>query len=417
MTKPTEAPAGDLPVPDLPIRKVVLAYSGGLDTSVMLHWLKETYGCEVVCYTADLGQEEELDGLEDKAISSGATSAIIEDLTEEFARDFIYPAVQANAVYEGTYLMGTSLARPLIGRRLAEIANDVGADAVAHGATGKGNDQIRFELASYSVNPHIRVLAPWRYWEFKGRTDLIDYARAHGIPVTSTVEKPFSIDRNLMHVSFEGGVLEDPWSEAPDDTYLLTSPLESTPDEMEIVEIDFERGNAVAVNGDAMGPADLVRRLNKIGGRHGVGRVDMVENRYVGIKSRGVYETPGVTLLHAAHRAIESLSMDREVMLMRDSLMPRYATAMYRGYWYSPECELLRKLVTETQEHVTGTARLQLYKGNARVIGRKSPNSLYSYSFATFEKDTVYDQKDAEGFIRLNALRLRLRSLKEGGLD
>ncbi|MFO0748036.1 MAG: argininosuccinate synthase [Myxococcota bacterium] len=398
-------------------KKIVLAYSGGLDTSVMLHWLKKTFDCEVVCYTADVGQAEELDGLDAKARSTGATKAIIEDLTDRFVSEFVFPAVQANAVYEGTYLMGTSLARPLIGRRLAEIAAQEGADAVAHGATGKGNDQIRFELASYSVNPHIRVIAPWRFWEFKGRTDLIAYAKENDIPVLSTVEKPFSIDRNIMHVSFEGGILEDPWSEPPADTYLLTRPLDQTPNEPEDVYIDFARGIPVAVNGETLGPKELVTKLNQIGGKHGVGRVDMVENRYVGIKSRGVYETPGVTLLHAAHRAVESLALDREVMLMRDELMPKYATAIYRGYWYSPECELMRKIITETQVHVTGTAKLRLFKGGARVIGRKSPNSLYSYSFATFEKDTVYDQFDAEGFIRINALRLRLRSLKESGLE
>ena len=401
---------------NLKLNKVVLAYSGGLDTSIMLHWLKTTYDCEVVCYTADVGQEEELDGLEDKAKASGASSAVVEDLTEEFARDFIVPAVKANAVYEGTYLMGTSLARPLIGRRMAEIAMEVGADAVAHGATGKGNDQIRFELASYSVNPHIRVVAPWRYWEFEGRSDLIAYAKTHDIPITSTLEKPYSIDRNLMHVSFEGGVLEDPWHEPPPETHLLTTPIEQTPNESEEVTITFEKGGPVAVNGQGGTPAELVRMLNVLGGRHGIGRVDLVENRYVGIKSRGIYETPGVTLLHTAHRAVESLTLDREVMLFRDSLIPNYAAQIYRGFWYSPECALMRKLIDETQVPVNGTAKLRLYKGNATLIGRKSPNSLYSFSFATFEKDTVYDQQDAEGFIRINALRLRLRSLKEGGL-
>lgn len=402
---------------DLKLNKVVLAYSGGLDTSMMLHWLKATYNCEVVCYTADVGQEEELDGLEEKAIASGATAAVVEDLTDEFATDFIVPSVMANAVYEGVYLMGTSLARPLIGRRLAEVADEHGADAIVHGATGKGNDQIRFELASYSVNPHIRVVAPWRFWEFGGRSDLIAYSRKHNIPITSTLEKPYSIDRNLMHVSFEGGVLEDPWSEPPPETHLLTSPIADTPNEPEDITISFERGVPVAVNGEPGNPADLVRRLNTLGGRHGVGRVDLVENRYVGIKSRGVYETPGVTLLHVAHRAVESLTLDREVMLFRDGLVPRYATQIYRGYWYSPECELMRKLIAETQEPVTGTARLRLFKGNATLVGRKSPNSLYSFSFATFEKDTVYDQQDAEGFIRINALRLRLRALKEAGLS
>jgi len=403
--------------PKQKLNRVVLAYSGGLDTSAMLLWLKETYDCEVVCYTADVGQEEELDGLEDKAKATGAVSAIVEDITDEFAEDFVLPAVAANAVYEGSYLMGTSLARPLIGRRLAEVARDVGADAVVHGATGKGNDQIRFELASYSVNPHIKVIAPWRYWEFEGRSDLIAYCNQKGIPTTSSAEKPFSIDRNLMHVSFEGGVLEDPWAAPPADTYLLTTPLSETPDEAEEVVISFESGRPVAVNGETLGPAELIRTLNKLGGRHGIGRVDLVENRYVGIKSRGVYETPGVSLLHTAHRAVESLSMDREVMLMRDNLIPQYAAMIYRGYWYSPECELMRKIVNETQTPVTGEARLQLYKGNATLMGRRSPNSLYSYSFATFEKDTVYDQREAEGFIRINALRLRLRALKEAGLE
>jgi argininosuccinate synthase len=398
-------------------KRVVLAYSGGLDTSVMLTWLKETYDCEVVCYTADVGQEEELDGLEEKALSGGASVAVVEDLTEEFARDFVFPSVQANCIYEGSYLMGTALARPLIGRRLAEIAMKYDADAVVHGATGKGNDQIRFELACYSVNPHIRVLVPWRFWEFSGRSDLIAYCHDRGIPVTSTLEKPFSIDRNLMHVSFEGGILEDPWNEPPKDTFLLTTPVTEAPDEPEEITIDFEKGIPVAVDGENLGPAALVRKLNTVAGRHGIGRVDLVENRYVGIKSRGVYETPGVSVLHVAHRGIESLAMDREVMLLRDSLLPKYSSLIYRGYWYSPECSLLRKIVAETQLQVTGTAKLRLYKGNATLIGRKSPNSLYSYSFATFEKDTVYDQQDAEGFIRINALRLRLRSLKEGGLD
>ena len=399
------------------LKKVVLAYSGGLDTSIMLHWLKETYECEVVCYTADVGQEEELDGLEDKAKSTGASSAIIEDLTDEFARDFIIPAVKANAVYEGSYLMGTSLARPLIGRRMAEVAMEVGADAVAHGATGKGNDQIRFELASYSVNPHIRVVAPWRYWSFRGRSELMAYCRERGIAVTSTIEKPYSMDRNLMHVSFEGGVLEDPWNAPPPETYLLTVPATEAPDRPEEVTIDFVQGIPVAVDGQEMGPRDLLTALNRIGGRHGVGRVDLVENRYVGIKSRGVYETPGATILHVAHRGVESLALDREVMLLRDELMPKYAAMIYRGYWYSPEGELMRKIIEHTQQAVTGTARVHLYKGKATLTGRKSPHSLYSFSFATFEKDTVYDQQDAEGFIRINALRLRLRALKNAGLE
>jgi argininosuccinate synthase len=390
------------------INKVVLAYSGGLDTSVMLHWIKETYDCEVVCFCADVGQDEELDGLEEKALATGASKIYIDDLTEEFASDFVFPAVQANAVYEGTYLMGTSLARPLISKRHIEIAKLEGADAVAHGATGKGNDQIRFELGYYALKPDIKVIAPWREWPFRSRTDLIEYAAANKIPITVSAKKPYSMDRNLMHISYEGGILEDPWAEPPEDIFLLTQSPEKAPDQAQYVEVDFENGIPTRVDGEGLSPATLVRHLNKIAGTHGVGRVDIVENRFVGMKSRGVYETPGVTILHHAHRALESLTMDREVMHLRDSLNTRLSDMMYNGFWFSPEMELMKAMINESQKNVTGTVRLKLYKGNCTVVGRKSPFSLYSEEHATFEEDDVYDQRDAEGFIKLNALRLRL---------
>ena len=393
------------------IEKVVLAYSGGLDTSVILRWLKETYGCEVVCYAADIGQAEELSGLEEKARATGASKLYVEDLTEEFVRDFVFPAVQANALYEGVYLMGTSLARPLIAKRHIEIARQEGAQAVAHGATGKGNDQVRFELTYYALEPQIKVIAPWREWEFKSRSDLIAYAEQHQIPITASKEKPYSMDRNLMHISYEGGILEDPWAEPPAGIFILTKSPEEAPDKPVYVEVEFEAGVPVAVDGEALSAAGLLDRLNKIGGEHGVGRVDLVENRFVGMKSRGVYETPGATILHAAHRAVESLTLDREVAHLKDSLAPRIAEMIYYGFWYTPEFEAIRALLTETQKNVTGTARLKLYKGNCLVVGRKSPLSLYSEAFATFERDTVYNQRDAEGFIKLNALRLRLRNL------
>ncbi len=396
------------------VKKVVLAYSGGLDTSVILKWLKNEFGCEVITFTADIGQAEELDHLEEKAISTGASKVYIEDLREEFARDYVFTALKANAIYEGTYLLGTSIARPLIGKRQIEIAQLEGADAVAHGATGKGNDQVRFELTYYALNPYIRVLSPWRQWQFKSREDLIVYARKNGIPIPITKEKPYSSDRNLLHISFEGGILEDPWSGPPEDMFVLSVSPEKAPDRPTVVEIDFEDGVPKRIDGKTFSPANLLFQLNELGGRNGIGRVDMVENRYVGMKSRGVYETPGGTILHIAHRAIESITMDREVMHFRDSLIPKISELIYYGYWFSPEMEVLKKTIDETQKDVTGTVRLKLYKGNCIVIGRKSEKSLYHGGFATFEKDTVYNQKDAEGFIRLNALRLRIQRMMRG---
>jgi argininosuccinate synthase len=396
------------------VKKVVLAYSGGLDTSVILKWLKNEYGCEVICFTADVGQAEELDHLEEKARATGASKIYIEDLKEEFVKDFVFTALKANVVYEGTYLLGTSIARPLIAKRQIEIAQIEGADAVAHGATGKGNDQVRFEMTYYAFNPHIRIISPWREWQFKSREDLISYARQNGIPVPVTKAKPYSSDRNLLHISFEGGILEDPWSEPPADMFILSVSPEKAPDKPTVIEIDFEEGIPKRLDGKPLSPASLLTRLNELGGQNGIGRVDMVENRYVGMKSRGVYETPGGTILHIGHRAIESITMDREVLHFQDSLVPKLAELIYYGYWFSPEMEVLKKTIDETQKDVTGTARLQLYKGNVTVLGRKSEKSLYHDAFATFEKDTVYDQKDAEGFIRLNALRLRIRRMMRG---
>jgi argininosuccinate synthase len=393
------------------IKRMVLAYSGGLDTSVILKWLIETYDCEVVAFLANLGQEEDLEGFARNAERVGAAKVCVEDLREEFVRDFVFPAVRANAVYEGGYLMGTSLARPLIAKKQLEIAAREEADAVAHGATGKGNDQVRFELTYFSLNPHIKVIAPWREWEFQGRQELIDYAIAHDIPVPATREKPYSTDRNLLHTSYEGGILEDPWHEPDEKMFQMTQAVQNAPDRSQYLEIDFEQGTPVAVDGERLGPVALLMRLNDIAGTHGIGRIDMVENRFVGMKSRGVYETPGGTILHLAHRAVESLTVDREVMHLRDSLVPKFAELIYYGFWYSPEMDLLRQFMDEAQRHVTGTARLKLYKGNCWVVGRKSPTSLYHPQFATFEADNVYRQADAEGFIRLNALRLRIRSL------
>jgi argininosuccinate synthase len=395
-------------------KKVVLAYSGGLDTSVILKWLKNEFGCEVIAFTADVGQAEELDHLEEKAIATGASKVYIEDLRDEFARDYVFMALKTNAIYEGTYLLGTSIARPLIAKRQIEIAQMEGADAVAHGATGKGNDQVRFELTYYALNPYIRVISPWRQWEFNSREDLIAYARENGIPVPVTKEKPYSSDRNLLHISFEGGILEDPWSDPPEDMFILSVSPEKAPDRPTVVEIDFEDGVPKRIDGKSFSPANLLQRLNELGGQNGIGRVDMVENRYVGMKSRGVYETPGGTILHIAHRAIESITMDREVMHLRDGLTPKISELIYYGYWFSPEMEVLKKTIDETQKDVTGTVRLKLYKGNCTVIGRKSERSLYHGAFATFEKDTVYNQKDAEGFIRLNALRLKIRRMMRG---
>ncbi|HET6460237.1 MAG TPA: argininosuccinate synthase [Syntrophales bacterium] len=399
------------------VKKVVLAYSGGLDTSVILKWLIETYKCEVIAFAADIGQEEELDGLKEKAQKTGASKIYIDNLQEEFVRDFVYPAMRADAVYEGTYLMGTSLARPLIAKRQIEIAALEGADAVSHGATGKGNDQVRFELTYTALNPAIRVISAWRdpKWLFDSRVSMIDYAEKHGIPVATTKAKPYSSDRNLLHISHEGGILEDPWMEPHEDMFVLTTAPERAPDVATYVEIDFKKGNPAAINGVKMSPAKLLQSINKIAGANGIGRVDMVENRFVGMKSRGVYETPGGTVLWAAHRAVESITMDREVMLMRDSMIPKYAQLVYSGFWYSPEMKVLQTFVDETQENVTGTARLKLYKGNCMVVGRKSPNSLYSEEFVTFEKDKVYDQKDATGFIRLNALRMKIQALIKRG--
>lgn len=393
------------------VKKVVLAYSGGLDTSIILKWLKNEFGCEVVCFTADVGQAEELDHLEEKAIATGASKIYIEDLKEEFVQDFVFPALKANAIYEGTYLMGTSIARPLIAKRQVEIAQIEGADAVAHGATGKGNDQVRFELTCYALNPHIRIISPWRQWKFKSREELMDYARNNGIPIPVTKEKPYSSDRNLLHISFEGGVLEDPWSEPPEDMFILSVSPEKAPDRPTLIDIDFEDGVPKRIDGKSYSPAALLSRVNELGGQNGIGRVDMVENRYVGMKSRGVYETPGGTILYVAHRAIESMTMDREVMHLRDSLIPKISELIYYGYWFSPEMEVMKKMIDETQKDVTGTVRLKLYKGNCTIVGRRSEKSLYHDAFATFEKDSVYHQQDAEGFIRLNALRLRIRSM------
>lgn len=392
------------------IKKIVLAYSGGLDTSVMLRWLKEEYDCEVVCYCANVGQGEEMTGLEDKALATGASKLYIEDLRDEFVREFVWTAVKANAIYEGVYLLGTSLARPVIARRQIDIARRENADAVAHGATGKGNDQVRFELTYYALQPDIKVIAPWREWEFKGRSDLIAYANEHNIPVTATHEKPYSTDRNLMHVSYEGGILEDPWSEAPENIFQLTKSPESAREQADYIEISFAQGEPVALDGKKMEPVLLLETLNKIGGEHGIGRVDLVENRFVGMKSRGVYETPGVTILLAAHRALESITLDREVMHLRDSLGVKFAESVYYGFWFAPEFELLRKMIDATQVDVTGDVRLKLYRGNVITVGRRSPRSLYSEKLATFEAESVYNQRDAEGFIKLNALRLRLQS-------
>jgi argininosuccinate synthase len=394
-------------------KKVVLAYSGGLDTSVILKWLMETYGCEIVAFCADLGQGEELAPVEPKARKTGAKEVFIDDLREEFVRDFVFPMLRAEALYEGIYLLGTSIARPLIAKRQIEIARATGADAVAHGATGKGNDQVRFELTYYALEPGIRVMAPWRdpKWELTSRTKMIEFANKHGIPVPVTAEKPYSMDRNLLHVSYEGGILEDPWCAPYDDMFQMTVSPEKAPDTAEEIEVEYEEGNPVAVNGERLSPAALLARVNELGGKHGIGRVDLVENRYVGMKSRGVYETPGGTILHAAHRAVESLTLDREVLHLRDSWIPRYAELVYYGYWFAPEREMLQHAIDESQRVVAGTARLKLYKGNAIVTGRKSPRSLYRADVASFEDATAYRQADAEGFIRLNALRLRTRAI------
>ncbi|MEK6683069.1 MAG: argininosuccinate synthase [Nitrospirota bacterium] len=394
------------------IKKVVLAYSGGLDTSVAIRWIKETYRCEVIAFCADLGQGEDLEAIRKKALATGASKVYTEDLREIFAMDYLFPMLRANAVYEGSYLLGTSIARPLIAKAQMEVARREKADAVSHGATGKGNDQVRFELAYLSIDPSIKIIAPWREWAFDSRQSLIDYARKYKIPVTATKEKPYSMDRNLFHISYEGGVLEDPWAAPPNDMFRLTVSPQKAPDHAQKIEIAYEAGNPIAVDGTKLSPAALIVRLNDLGGLHGIGRVDLVENRYVGIKSRGVYETPGGTILHAAHRAIESITMDREVMHLRDSLIPQYAEMVYNGYWFSPEREMLQNAMDAAQKNVTGVARLTLYKGNCTIAGRKSDRSLYNPELATFEADTVYNQRLAEGFIRLNALRLQPRVKK-----
>jgi argininosuccinate synthase len=395
------------------VKKAVLAYSGGLDTSIILKWLIEEYGCEVVAYSADLGQGQELDGLSQKAKNTGASACHILDLREEFIRDFVFPMFRANTLYEGRYFLGTSIARPLIAKAQMDVARQEGADAVSHGATGKGNDQVRFEIAYYHFDPAIKVIAPWREWDLKSRSALEAYAKQHGIPVPTSKKFPWSSDRNLLHISFEGDILENPWAEAPEEMYVLTVRPEDAPDQPEYVEIEFEKGDAVAVNGERLSPAKLLARLNEIGGRHGIGRVDLLENRFVGMKSRGVYETPGGTILEEAHRAVESIAMDREVMHLRDSLVPRYASMIYNGFWFAPERLALQALIDQTQQTVNGKARIKLYKGHCRVVGRDSAtDSLFNVDFATFEADQVYNQADAEGFIKLNALRLRIAAMQ-----
>ncbi|MGQ0794168.1 MAG: argininosuccinate synthase [Deltaproteobacteria bacterium] len=395
------------------IKKIVLAYSGGLDTSIILRWLIEEYGAEVVAFVADLGQGEDLDEVRQKALKTGASKVYIEDLREEFVRDFVFTALRANAVYEGTYLLGTSLGRPLIAKKQIEVAAMESADAVAHGATGKGNDQVRFELTYYALNPGIRVIAPWREWNLKSRTDLIEYAKRHGISIPVTPKKPYSCDRNIFHTSYEGGILEDPWAEPPEAMFERTVNPENAPDEPTYVDIEFYQGVPVSVDGEELPPVALLAKINDIGGKNGVGRVDMVENRFVGIKSRGVYETPGGTILHAAHRGVESITMDRESMHLRDDLMPRFAELIYYGFWHSPEMKMLRAAIEESQKTITGAARVKIYKGNVWVAGRRSPYSLYQKDLATFEEDRVYNQADATGFIKLNALRLSVNKLSE----
>jgi len=396
------------------VKKVVLAYSGGLDTSIILKWLQDNYGCEVVTFTADLGQGEDIEPAREKAKLLGITEIFIEDLREEFVRDFVFPMFRANTVYEGTYLLGTSIARPLIAKRQIEIAKMTGADAVAHGATGKGNDQVRFELCYYALNPHIKIIAPWREWDFQGRQDLIQYAESRQIPIAKDKrgEAPFSVDANLLHASSEGKILEDPWIEAEEFIYSRTIAPEDAPDKPTYIEIGFDKGDATSINGTALSPANLLSQLNQFGKENGIGRLDLVENRFVGMKNRGLYETPGGTILHVAHRAIESLTLDRGMAHLKDELMPRYAELIYNGFWYSPEREMLQSAIDFSQRNVNGTVRLKLYKGNTVVVGRKSEKSLYSADYVTFEQGAAdYDHADAHGFIRLNALRLRLNKM------
>ncbi|MBU2470619.1 MAG: argininosuccinate synthase [Proteobacteria bacterium] len=395
------------------IKKVVLAYSGGLDTSIILKWLIETYDCEVVAYVADLGQGEELEEARKKGLATGASQVIVDDLKEEFVRDYVFPAFRAGAIYETQYLLGTSLARPVIAKGQVAVARQTGADSVSHGATGKGNDQVRFELSYQALAPELAIIAPWREWDMNSREALVAYAKKHGIPVPVTKAKPYSSDRNILHISFEGGILEDPWAAPPEDMFVLSVSPQDAPDKPEELTLEFDKGDAVALDGEKLSPAALLARLNQLGGKHGIGRVDMVENRYVGMKSRGVYETPGGTILRAGHLVLETLCLDREVLRVRDNLLPHYSELIYNGYWFSPEMELLQAMMDKAQEPVCGEVRLQLYKGNITVLGRRSPNSLYRTDIATFEADTVYDQSDATGFIRLNGLRLRIRHALE----
>ncbi len=395
------------------ITKIVLAYSGGLDTSVILKWLQETYECPVVAYAADIGQAEDWDAVRQKAVDTGACEVFIQDLKEEFIRDFVFPMFRANAIYEGVYLLGTSIARPLIAKEQIEVARRTGADAVSHGATGKGNDQVRFELTYMALEPDIRIIAPWRFWDLNSRNKLIDFAKAHGIPVPVTKARPYSMDANMLHISYEGGILEDPWAEPPADMFTWTRSPEDAPDTPTYIEVDFEKGDPVAIDGERKNPATLFAELNRLGAENGIGRVDLVENRFVGMKSRGVYETPGGTILRTAHMALESITLDREVMHLRDTLVPKYAELVYYGFWFAPERVMLQAMIDESQAVVNGTVRLKLYKGNCQVVGRKSDKSLYLPDFATFEEDEVYSQADAEGFIRLQGLRLRIRSMVE----
>lgn len=395
-------------------KKIVLAYSGGLDTSVILAWLKETYGAEIVAYASDLGQGDDLAAIKTKALKTGASKAIVEDVQDEFVSDYVWPMLRGAALYEGVYMLGTSIARPLIAKGQVKVARQFGADAVAHGATGKGNDQVRFELTFAALAPDLQVIAPWRFWNLNSRTALLKFAHKHKIPVPVTAAKPYSIDQNVLHTSYEGGILEDPWAAPPEDMFLTTVSISAAPNEAEEVEIEFKHGNAVAVNGKRLAPAALLRKLNQLGGKHGIGRVDLVENRFVGMKSRGVYETPGGAILHVARRAVESITMDREVMHQRDALIPRYAEMIYYGFWFAPERLALQALIDHSAEPVTGTARVKLHKGNVIVTGRKAPKSLYRQDLSTFEADTVYNQYDAEGFIRLQGLRLRVASAIEG---
>ncbi|MGE4561114.1 MAG: argininosuccinate synthase [Desulfobulbus sp.] len=392
------------------INKIVLAYSGGLDTSVILKWLANEYGCPVIAYSADIGQKEDWEAVRAKGMATGAEKVVISDLREEFVRDYIFPAFRANAIYEGSYLLGTSLARPLIAKEQVRIALEEDADAVSHGATGKGNDQVRFELSYMALNPKLTIIAPWRLWDLNSRAKLVAFAQEHNIPVPVTKKNPYSSDENLLHISFEGGILEDPWNEPDEDMFKLTVSPEKAPDSPTYIEIDFEQGSPVAIDGERLGPVALMSKLNTLGGANGIGRLDMVENRFVGMKSRGVYETPGGTILRAAHRDLETITLDREVLGIRDSLVPRYSQLIYNGFWFSPEMRLLQKTMDEAQTTVNGRVRLKLYKGNCIPVGRKSDNSLYSESFATFEEDEVYNQADATGFIRLNALRLRIQA-------